>query len=386
MKLLWNSIMRGCRLLVSRKIYFVMMVIVPVLSTIFFVDLMKEGLPLQAPTAVVDEDHSSMSRSMTRALGASQMVAVDYKVESFHDAIDKVRSGRIFGFFYIPANFEQETVAGRTPTLSYYTNMTYYVPGTLSFKGFKTVAVTVTGGVVQTTLVSNGIDSSLAGALLQPVVIQDHPIGNPWLNYSIYLCNSFVPGLLALLVMLVTVYTIADEMKRGTSIEWLRESGGSMTVALAGKLIPQTLIFTVIGLFIQAVLYGFSHFPMNCPAWHVWLGVFMLVIACQAFAVTVVEILPNLRIALSIVSLTGILSFSITGFSFPVQSMYGGVGIFSYIIPLRYYFLIYVDQALNGIPLYYSRYYYIALAIFTLVPLLGLKRLKKQCLKPVYIP
>ena len=54
MKLLWNSIMRGCRLLVSRKIYFVMMVIVPVLSTIFFVDLMKEGLPLQAPTAVVD--------------------------------------------------------------------------------------------------------------------------------------------------------------------------------------------------------------------------------------------------------------------------------------------------------------------------------------------
>ena len=66
--------------------------------------------------------------------------------------------------------------------------------------------------------------------------------------------------------------------------------------------------------------------------------------------------------------------------------MYGAVGIFSYILPVRYYFLIYIDQALNGIPLYFSRCYYIALLLF---PLLGgsmLWHLKKMCLKPVYVP
>ena len=40
--------------------------------------------------------------------------------------------------------------------------------------------------------------------------------------------------------------------------------------------------------------------------------------------------------------------------------MYGGIAIFSYIVPIRYYFLIYIDQALNGIPIYYSRFYYVA--------------------------
>ena len=66
--------------------------------------------------------------------------------------------------------------------------------------------------------------------------------------------------------------------------------------------------------------------------------------------------------------------------------MYGAVGIFSYLIPIRYYFLIYIDQALNGIPIYYSRYYYVALLIFPLVAMTGLRRLKKHALNPVYVP
>ena len=57
------------------------------------------------------------------------------------------------------------------------------------------------------------------------------------------------------------------------------------------------------------------------------------------------------------------------GFSFPVDKMYGAVGIFAYIMPIRYYFLIYADQALGGLPLYYSRFYYIAMLVMLLLPL-----------------
>lgn len=66
--------------------------------------------------------------------------------------------------------------------------------------------------------------------------------------------------------------------------------------------------------------------------------------------------------------------------------MYGAVGIFSYIVPIRYYFLIYIDQALNGIPIYFSRYYYAALLGFLLLPAVGLNRLKRHALNPVYVP
>lgn len=381
-----QSLRRGWLSLGHRWVVVTLMVLVPFGITWFFINMMDSGLPMKVPTAVVDLDQSSLSRKVTRTLASSQALAVDYKAESFHEAIDDVRSGKIFGFFYIPENFQRDAVSGRGPTLSYYSNLTFYVPGTLTFKGFKTVAVTTTGGVVQTTLVQSGVDEELAGALLQPVVVNEYGIHNPWLNYNIYLSSSFLAGIVALMVMLVTGFTICDEMKAGTSPWWLHTAGGSMFIALLGKLIPQTIVFSAVGIAIQSILYGYCHFPLYNHLMHMIAAMVLFVIACQAFAVIICSILPNLRLALSILSLVGILSFSITGFSFPVQSMYGAVGVFSYIVPLRYYFLIYIDQALNGIPIFYSRWYYVALLIFPLVSLLGLPRLRRKCLNPVYVP
>lgn len=381
-----HSLHRGWLSLGRRWVVVTLMVLVPFGITWFFINMMDSGLPMKVPTAVVDLDQSALSRKVTRTLASSQALAVDYKAESFHQAIDDVRSGKIFGFFYIPENFQRDAISGRGPTLSYYSNLTFFVPGTLTFKGFKTVAVTTTGGVVQTTLVQSGVSEAVAGALLQPVAVNEFGIHNPWLNYNIYLSNSFLAGVVALMVMLVTAFTVCDEMKRGTSPQWLRTAGGSMFIALLGKLIPQTIVFSAVGIAIQSILYGFCHFPLYNHVMHMIVAMVLFVIACQAFAVIICSILPNLRLSLSILSLVGILSFSITGFSYPVQSMYGSVGVFSYIIPLRYYFLIYIDQALNGIPIFYSRWYYVALLIFPLVSLLGLPRLRRKCLNPVYVP
>lgn len=386
MKTLIASLARGVRGLATRKIYIFMMLIVPMGCAWFMLDLMNKGLPLPVPTAVVDMDRSPMSRKVTRSLRANQFVKITDEAMSYSDALEQVRRGEIFGFFYIPYRFQQQAIGGGEPTLSFYSNMSLFVPGTMSFKGFKTTAVTTKGALVVTTMASAGINDEEASAMLQPVVIDSHPLGNPWLSYSIYLCNSFVPGVLALMVLLVTAFSICTEMKHGTSPQWLSEAGGSMLVALTGKLLPQTLVFSVTGIAMQSLFYGYYHFPLNNHLGHMIAAMVLLVLACQAFAVTVCWIVPNLRMSLSVCSLLGILSFSVTGFSFPVEQMYGAVGIFSYIIPLRYYFLIYIDQALNGIPLYYSRFYYVALLVFPLVALAGLPRLRKKCLKPVYVP
>ena len=383
--MLLRIIKRELRRLTSRKIYIFMMFIVPLGFTLFFLNLMSEGLPLQIPVGMVDLDQTSLSRKVGRSLSASELIDLSHSPRSFHEAMQQVRSGEIYGFFLIPSDFQKKALSGETPTLSFYSNMTIFVPGSLSYKGFKTIAVGTSGGVVKTTLVSLGIGEEEAGSLIQPLVITSHPLNNPWLNYSVYLSQSFIPCLLALIVLLVTVFSICQEKKTGTSVEWLAMAKGNMAVALAGKLLPQTVIFTLVGVAMQAMMFGFMHFPLNCTPVNMLLAMLLLVMACQAFAAFITEMLPNLRMALSIVSLTGILCFSIAGFSFPVDKMYGGVAIFSYLVPIRYYFLIYIDQALNGIPLYYSRFYYMALLAFLLLPVIGMRRLCNQLLHPVYV-
>lgn len=381
-----SGIKREIHRMCSRKMYIFGMIVVPVFTIFFFLDLLSPGLPEHVPTAVVDLDHSTMSRTVTRSLRALQLLDVSKNAESYDQALDQVRAGETFGFFVIPANFEKDALSGNTPTLEYYTNMTYFVPGTLSFKGFKTVAVATAGGVVQQTLVSMGVDPQNVSSIIQPVVIDQFPLSNPWMNYSYYLTPSFSMATFALMIMLMTVFSITMEIKDGTSPQWLATNGGSIVQALSTKLLPQTVVFTSVGMFMLWLMFGLSSFPLNGSLFWLAVATFLLVTASQGFAVFVCSVVPNPRLSFSICALFGILSFSFTGFSFPVQSMYGALGIFSWIAPIRYWFLIYINEGLDGVALYYSRFYYVALILFPFVACVLLRRLRNACLNPVYVP
>ncbi|GFI13225.1 hypothetical protein IMSAGC008_00754 [Muribaculaceae bacterium] len=381
-----NGLRRELHRLGSRKMYIFGMVVVPLFVAVFFLSLMNEGLPERVPTAIVDLDHSSMSRSVGRSLRALQLLDVCREAESYDKALEQIRSGETFGFFVIPANFEKDALGGNTPTLEYYTNMTYFVPGTLSFKGFKTVAVATAGGVVKSTLVNMGVDPQKISSLVQPVVIDQFPLNNPWMNYAIYLAPSFTMATFALMIMLMTVFSITFEIKEGTSPGWLAANGGSMAQALLTKMLPHTVIYFVVGLGILWLLFGYSLFPLNGSLWWMIAATMLLVVASQAFGLFICSVVPNPRLSFSLCSLFGILSFSFTGFSFPVSSMYGFLAVFSWLAPIRYWFLIYINEALNGVGLYYSRYYFAALLLFPFVACLLLRRLGKACQNPVYVP
>jgi ABC-2 type transport system permease protein len=206
------------------------------------------------------------------------------------------------------------------------------------------------------------------------------------LNYGIYLSNSFLPCAIQLMIFLITCYLLGQEIKYGTSVRTLRDAGGSVVKAVAARLLPTTVVWLVIMFAVVSLLYRWAGFPMNGSWGWLLLSEFLFVLAAQGFALFIFCVVPNLRLSLSMCALIGVLSFSLGAFSFPLESMYGSIGIFSYILPVRYNFLIYIDQALNGIDIYYSRYWFVAYFIFILLPLTMLWRLKRVMSRPVYIP
>lgn len=381
-----NVVRRELRRLTARPIYLVGMVVVPVVMAFFFVGMLNPGLPLKVPAGVVDLDHSQMSRRLTRSLDAMELIDVVEAPMDYHAAMEAVQEGKILGFFIIPENFERDAVSGRGPQLTYYFNLSIYVPGSLMFKGFKTMGVTAAGGLVQTNLVSKGAPEALAGVVLQPLTVNSHPLNNPWLNYSYYLSPSFLYGVLELMIFIMTTFSITQEIKTGSSVEWLQTARDRTATALLGKLFPQTVIFTILGWGMNSLLYHWNHFPMNGDELWMAVGMLLFVVACQSFSVIVCAILPNPRLALSVCSLTGILAFSLAAFSFPVQAMYGAVAVFAYILPVRWYFLIYADIALDGWAVYYSRLYFVALLVFPMLATLLAPLMKRALRKPVYVP
>lgn len=378
-------VLRSLLQIVRRPVYWVGFFLIPLFTFLFISSLMESGLPYKVPAAVVDKDGTSLSRDITQQLGSMQMVDVKAMPNSYTEARHLMQEGKIFGYFLIPENYESELLSGRTPVITFYTNMTYYVPASLLFKTFKTTALFTKAGLAVRIVNQLGVESDVT-ALLQPVNITARGIGNPTLNYAIYLCNSFLPCVLQLMIMLVTCFSLGQEIKYHTSTRLLAMADGSILKALTAKLLPQTLIWWVLAIFLESWMFRWMGYPMNGSWFWLTLSELMFVLASQGMALFFFGLLPNLRLSLSASALLGILSFSIAAFSFPAQSMYPAMGIFSWLMPIRYNFLIYGDIALNGWDVYYSRYYFIAYIVYMLLPLTMMWRIKKAMANPVYCP
>lgn len=384
--LLKRVIVRECRQLVSRPLYLFCMIIAPLFCYILFTTLMWNGLPTDLPVGVVDQDDSASSRMAIRNLDAFQQTKVVARFQDFAAARTAMQRGEIYGFFYIPEGTEEEAINGMQPRVSFYTNNTYLIAGSLLFRDMKTMSELVAGAVARETLYAKGFNERQAMAILQPIIIDTHALNNPWLNYSVYLCNTLLPGILMLLIFMVTVYSIGSEIKNGTAQEWLSESGDSIYIAMAGKLLPQTLIFFLMSISYNVYLYAFLDFPCNSGIMPMLMASFLMVLASQACGIVMIGTLTTLRLGLSFASLWGVISFSISGFTFPVMAMHPTLQALANLFPLRHYFLIYVDQALNGYDMAYSWKSYVALLLFVFLPFLIINKLKKALQTYQYIP
>lgn len=377
---------RELRRMASKPIYWFCMIAAPLFCFVFFTSLMAEGLPTDMPLGLVDNDNTTTSRSLARNLDAFEMTSIKEQYANVTEAREAVQRGDIYGFYYIPKGTTRKAQRQELPVVSFYTNYSYLVAGSLLYRDMRTMSELASGAASRTVLYAKGATERQAMAFLQPIVIDSHAINNPWLNYNVYLSNVILPGLLMLFIFMVTVFSIGTEVKYNTVHDWLIMARGSMFHALAGKLLPQTLIFFLIGIAFAIGLYGVLHFPCHCGVPTMLLVMFLGIIGAQGLGVFMFAMLPTLRLSLSFASLWGVISFSICGMSYPVMAMHPTLQGLSYLFPLRHYFLLYVNCALDGYPLMNAAPYVVGLLLFAMLPLLLLRRLKKMLLVVPYIP
>ena len=121
-----------------------------------------------------------------------------------------------------------------------------------------------------------------------------------------------------------------------------------MIKALIGKLLPYTCWFTLLGIVGNIVMFGFSHFVCLGSFFALSVTMLLFVMAMQSMGVLLAGLIPDQHLAVSIAAIYGMLSFSMSGFSYPVVSMPPALQAFSYIFPLRHYYLTYADVAMFG--------------------------------------
>lgn len=370
-----------------RPLFLFCMVLAPVLCVVFFTTLMDKGLPTELPAGIVDEDNTNISRTIVRTIDALQETDIIQSYPSFSEARSAMQRGEIFAFFHIPAGTTEKAISNRQPKIAFYTDEAYFVPGSMLMKDLRTASELSGLALTRETLYAKGATEDGAMAIIQPITLDTHPIGNPTLDYGVYLNNILVPGIFILLIMLSTTYTIGMEWKSGTQRELYAMAGNSSAIALAGKLLPQTILFTLMFVFCDMYFYRIMQYPCNSGIVPMMLLGLITVLASQAFGVFLFGLfIGQLRLSMCLCSLWGILSFSLAGFTYPVMAMDPVLRGMAWLFPLRHYYLIYVNQALNGYSIIYVWSSVAALVCFTVLPLLVFPRYRAAFLKYRYKP
>ena len=153
---LLNVMKRELRRLVSRPLYLFCMVIAPLFCYIFFTTLMDSGLPTDMPVGVVDRDMTATSRQLVRNLDAFEQTAVVARYPDISDARIAMQKGEIYGFYYIPEGTAAKAQAQRQPKVSFYTNNTLLIAGSLLFKDMKMMSELASGAAARTALYAKG--------------------------------------------------------------------------------------------------------------------------------------------------------------------------------------------------------------------------------------
>lgn len=378
-------IRRELRRMATQPLYWLSMVVFPLMATLFFTTLMGEGLPEQLPLGVVDEDHTSTSRSIVRNLSAFQSTATHIAYANPTEARKAMQRGEIYGYYLIPRGTSREAQLQRVPTVSFYTNYSYLVAGSLLYRDMRMMSELASGAAACTVLYAHGATERMAMAYLQPIVIDMHATGNPWINYNVYLTNSLVPGVFGIFLFMIPIYSLGTELKWGTSGELLRTARGHISHAVLGKLLPQAIVFLLVGTVIVLWLYGYLRFPCHGGILSMWIVMCLYVLACMGWGVFLFTMVPTLRLGLSFASLWGVLSFSICGMSFPVMAMHPVLQGLAWFFPLRHYFILYVNSALDGYPLLNAWPYVACLLCFALLLPLCLPRLRTVLERYCYV-
>lgn len=328
--------------------YLIILTLGAAFAFVFFATMMSEGQPEKLPVAVVDMDHSYLSRRVCHELEATQGVSVRAVYDNHNEARLAMQRGEIFAFYEIPKGTYNEVLQFHAPHFGLYTNNAYLLSGSLSYKQLATLGMMAAAAVQREVFRKKGYDEERIMGIIQPIEFDTRPIGNPWVNYRIYLMTTLIPAIIAFLALLHTVYLITRELHEGTVRNWMRKAGGNSVKALLGKMLPYTLHYSLLVLVANLLMYGALHFPMVGSWPLLMLFSVLLIAAAQCAGIFIAGCIGDEQMMMGITAVYGALSFSLSGFSFPIEAMPRVFNGISWLYPIRHYYLAYRDIAIYG--------------------------------------
>ena len=377
------SLLREIRRFGADRTLMIISVVMPVVVSVLFVAMFAHGTVHNLPVAVYDADNSPTSMQLVRMIQATPSLRILKHVANAEEAQESLLRGEVNAFVYIPQGLEKNIMSNTQAEVAAYVNGAFITTSATIRRDLTTVFQAMNIGVETQLLGNQGIPASQGFQMAYPVTFEKHILFNPYGSYAYYLLPALLPLILIIMVSLTTSYAIGSEFRNGTAAQWIQTAGGKVSTAVTAKLAPYFLIFIIVMLFMNTLLYRFLGLPFKATTVSLMLaGSLFLILAYMAVGIFLVAISGNLRFSLSISMAYGIAAFSFAGLTFPMVAMYKPIAFLSHFFPFTYYLNLFVEQSMRGAPPVRSLGDIAALGIFILIGMAVLPLLKRKALDP----
>ena len=296
--------------------------------------------------AVLDKEHSSVSRNFVKTLSASNYFTVIEFIQNDERIKEILDNGLAKGVLVIPNDFSKKIYSSREPAKVQFLLDGVDGNSAAIIQNYSAAAV----ASFNKQLTSNA-EAKYGVKFNQPIDLRSRFWFNPDLETTIYL----IPGLIALILIVTTVITVSlslvREKERGT-IEQINVSSLTTFELLIGKLIPYLAIsFFDAGLILVA---GFILFGVVVKGSFLLLffSTLIFLMASTSIGIFISVISDSQQVAFTIATFASLLPATIlSGFIFPIESMPKVIQLVTNITPTKFYIVALRDIILKGVGL-----------------------------------
>ncbi len=310
-------------------------------------------------TAVLDADRTSQSRELIEAYRASNYFDIVSYVANEEDLGGMLDRGMVRAGLVIPAGYGTDVVAGRRADVA------FVIDGSDPNVANTVFAASQQVGQAQSVRL---IEQRLGISPEQMTALEVYP--RVWYNPEMKSVNFMVPGLMAMILFLLTTMltslAIVRERERGT-IEQLMVTPIRPIELVVGKVVPYVLVAFFDVLEVLAIGVFWFGVPIHGSLALLLALAALFLMTSLGIGIFVSSVANTQQEAMLMVWLMLLPSIFLAGFFFPIEAMPGFLQAISYLIPLRYMLVIIRGIILKGVGLEVLAGQVVALLVFGVV-------------------
>lgn len=343
---------------------------IPVIQTLVFGYVVSMDVR-NIRTVVADYDNSVESRELVSRFERSGYFSVVEHAGSEARVRELIDRGEALAAIKLNAGFGERIRAGNTAAVQIILDGTDSNTAGIALGYCGKIASGYSRGVLVERMRKNGVEA--------PSLVEIE--SRAWFNDNLESRNYFVPGVIATLVMLVTLMltgmAIVREKEIGT-MEQLMVTPITPAEFIIGKTIPFALIGFVDVLFITGIGVFWFQVPIRGSIPLLLFATSLYLLTSLSVGLLISSVSSTQQQAIMSTFLFFFPAMLLSGFMFPIRNMPQVVQWITYLDPLRYYLVIIRGIFLKGVGLNILWPQYVALAVMgVIMMLLSTRRVRK---------